>query len=414
MQARRFLLIQVLLCVVVSTEGFWPWSKPPKQDNEIKTPVILVPGSGGSQLEAKLNKPTVSHWYCRQKTSHYFTLWVQISLMLPFAINCWVDNMKLVFDKNTNKVKNAPGVDIRVPGFGDTNTIEHLDQNGLVMYFAPLVTRLVSWGYERGVTVRAAPYDYRYGPESQAEYYTKLKHLIEETYSTNENKKITLMTHSLGSVLTLVFLNKQTSSWKDKYILQWIAMAGPFGGSFEEFRLYINGNTLFVPHFILNPLTVRREQRTDTSNIYLLPSPELWSGDEVLVKTPKRNYTVNNYDHFFEDIGFPLGKQLRKLVGNFTYPLSAHAPNVTVYCLLGSGVPTAERFSFGEGEWWNTLPEETYGDGDGVVNLRSLRACDKWDQRQVFPVTIKQFPSVGHIEMLADEGLHNYVKALLF
>ena len=189
---------------------------------------------------------------------------------------------------------------------------------------------------------------------------------------------------------------------------------GPFGGSFEEFRLYINGNTLFVPHFILNPLTVRREQRTDTSNIYLLPSPELWSGDEVLVKTPKRNYTVNNYDHFFEDIGFPLGKQLRKLVGNFTYPLSAHAPNVTVYCLLGSGVPTAERFSFGEGEWWNTLPEETYGDGDGVVNLRSLRACDKWDQRQVFPVTIKQFPSVGHIEMLADEGLHNYVKALLF
>ena len=61
-------------------------------------------------------------------------------------------------------MKNAPGVDIRVPGFGDTNTIEHLDQNGLVMYFAPLVTRLVSWGYERGVTVRAAPYDYRYGP----------------------------------------------------------------------------------------------------------------------------------------------------------------------------------------------------------------------------------------------------------
>ena len=62
--------------------------------------------------------------------------------------------------------------------------------------------------------------------ESQDEFYEKTKRLIEETYSANGNKRITLMTHSMGGPLTLVFLNRQTSDWKDKYLHQWIAMSG--------------------------------------------------------------------------------------------------------------------------------------------------------------------------------------------
>ena len=62
--------------------------------------------------------------------------------------------------------------------------------------------------------------------EPSLEYFTKLKNLVEETYSANGNKKITLMSHSLGCPYTLVFLNKQTQDWKDKYILQWITLNG--------------------------------------------------------------------------------------------------------------------------------------------------------------------------------------------
>ena len=71
---------------------------------------------------------------------------------------------RLVYDESTKAVKNAPGVETRVPGFGDTSSIEYLDTNDLVKYFVPTVEKLVSWGYERGVTVRGAPYDFRYGP----------------------------------------------------------------------------------------------------------------------------------------------------------------------------------------------------------------------------------------------------------
>jgi len=372
-----------------------------------------VPGTGGSQLQAKLNKPKVLHWYCSQKTSDYFTLWLKKSSLLPFAIDCWVDNMRLVYDKTTKIMKNAPGVETRVPGFGNTDTIEHLDTDNLVKYFAPMVDALVSWGYERGVTVRAAPYDFRYGPESQSEYFTKLKSLIEETYSANGNKKITLMSHSLGCPYSLVFLNKQTKGWKDKYILQWITLSGVWGGTAEQVSLYSSGNTLGIPHFLVHPLTVRGEQRTCTSNMFLLPSRELWTGDEILAKTPERTYTVNNYDKFFEDIGFPLGITLRNLVGNLTYPLTSHAPHVTVHCLYGTGKDTAESFTFGEGEFPDTQPKITYGNGDGTVNIRSLQACSKWKQRQLYNVTLKQYPSVDHNGVLSDENVHNYVKTLL-
>ena len=69
-----------------------------------------------------------------------------------------------MYDGTTHTMKNAPGVETRVPGFGNTDTIEFLDTDHLVKYFAPVVDNLVSLGYERGVTVRAAPYDFRYGP----------------------------------------------------------------------------------------------------------------------------------------------------------------------------------------------------------------------------------------------------------
>ena len=163
----------------------------------------------------------------------------------------------------------------------------------------------------------------------------------------------------------------------------------------------------------MNPLTVRGEQRTATSNLFLLPSRELWSADEVLAKTSQRSYTVNDFDDFFQDMGFPLGIKLRKLVENITYPLTAHAPNVTVHCLYGTGVDTAANFEFGEGEFPDTEPHVVYGDGDGTVNRRSLEACSKWKQRQLNDVILKQYPSVNHNGVLSDENVLSYVKTLL-
>lgn len=64
--------------------------------------------------------------------------------------------------------ENNLGVDIEVPGFGETDTIEWLDlskwQPGL--YFSKIVEALVTWGYRRGKNIAGAPFDWRKAPRN--------------------------------------------------------------------------------------------------------------------------------------------------------------------------------------------------------------------------------------------------------
>ncbi|CAF4597601.1 unnamed protein product, partial [Rotaria magnacalcarata] len=38
-----------------------------------------------------------------------------------------------------------------------------------------------------------------------------------------------------------------------------------------------------------------------------MPSVNFWGEDETIVVAPKRNYTVNDFKEFFDDIEFPTG-----------------------------------------------------------------------------------------------------------
>ena len=175
-----------------------------------------------------------------------------------------------------------------------------------------------------------------------------------------------------------------------------------------------SGNTLGIPHILVDPLDVREQQRTSASNAMLMPSSELWSPDEVLVKTARRAYTVNDYEDFFKDIGCPLGIKLRKMFENLIYPLTAHAPNVRLHCLYGTGVHTPASFMFEIGEFPDHQPEVIYGDGDGTVNWRSLEACGTFIQRQDQSVSLKEYHSVNHMGILSDKNALNDLKNLLF
>ncbi|VDN37612.1 unnamed protein product [Cylicostephanus goldi] len=77
--------------------------------------------------------------------------------------------MMLVFNSTSGTTSNMPGVDIRVPGFGGTSTIEYLDKSlaSPGSYFATLVDIMTSWGYTRGKTLQGAPYDWRKAPSQR-------------------------------------------------------------------------------------------------------------------------------------------------------------------------------------------------------------------------------------------------------
>lgn len=77
-----------------------------------------------------------------------------------------IDNMKLVYDNVTRTTSNSKGVEIRIPGFGDTTSVEWLDPSEAFpgAYFKDIANTLVALGYERNISLRGAPYDFRKAP----------------------------------------------------------------------------------------------------------------------------------------------------------------------------------------------------------------------------------------------------------
>ena len=57
----------------------------------------VVPGDGGSRLEAQIHKPSVPHYWCEKTSSSWFDLWLSVESLLPEAIDCWADNIRCNF-----------------------------------------------------------------------------------------------------------------------------------------------------------------------------------------------------------------------------------------------------------------------------------------------------------------------------
>lgn len=129
-------------------------------------PVVFIPGDGGAQLEAKLNKTSTVHYICEKTTKDYFNIWLNMELLVPIIIDCWVDNIKLIYDNKTRTTRNSPGVDIRVAGWGSSETVEWLDPShaSTGAYFKDIGNVLVSLGYVRNASIKGAPYDFRKAP----------------------------------------------------------------------------------------------------------------------------------------------------------------------------------------------------------------------------------------------------------
>lgn len=117
-------------------------------------------------MEAKLNKSSVVHYLCAKTSSDYFNIWLNLELLVPVVIDCWIDNMKLTYDNVTRTTSNGPGVEIRIPGFGNSETVEWLDPSHASpgSYFKDIGNALVGIGYVRNVSLRGAPYDFRKAP----------------------------------------------------------------------------------------------------------------------------------------------------------------------------------------------------------------------------------------------------------
>ncbi|XP_028595404.2 lysosomal phospholipase A and acyltransferase [Podarcis muralis] len=372
-------------------------------------PVVLVPGDLGNQLEAKLDKPSVVHYLCSKKTESYYTLWLNLELLLPVIIDCWIDNIRLVYNRTSGSTGPPEGVDIKVPGFGQTYSLEFLDpsKRSVGTYFYTLVQTLVDLGYQRDEDIRGAPYDWRKAPNENADYFVALRKLIEIMYE-EYDQPVVLIAHSMGNMYVLYFLSHQPQDWKDKYIRDFISLGAPWGGVAKTLRVLASGDNNRIP--VISSLKIRGQQRSAVSTSWLLPYNYTWSPEKILVSTPFANYTIQDYQKFYTDIGFEDGWLMRTETESLVYNMIP--PGVRIHCLYGTGVETPESF------FYDTFPDKDpkifYGDGDGTVNLRSALQCQKWVGQQKQNVTLYELPGSEHIEMLYDANTISYVKKVLF
>ena len=364
-------------------------------------PVILIPGDGGSQILAKINKTQVVHYICAKKTDDWFYLWLDPTQILPLIIDCWVDNMRLIYDNNTRTTRNNDGVVMKIPDFGNTTSVEYLDvgRSSYALYFGNIVDALVDMGYERKRSIFAAPYDFRKAANEQDDWFKVFKQLVESSYKNNNNMPVILLSHSMGSPMMLYFLSHYVDqAWKDKYIRCQISMSGVLGGTVRATKVFALGDNL--GSYLVQSFHFRTEQRASPSLAWLMPSTDLWEEDEVLIQSQNINITLSNYREFYDLLGQPDGYEMYKDTKDLLKGIPA--PQIEFYCWHGIGVPTTEKLIYYK--FPTSTPIVKKGDGDGTVNLRSMKACLKWRTQQSKPVHYRAFKHIDHGNMIkADE-----------
>ena len=238
-------------------------------------------------------------------------------------------------------------------------------------------------------------------------------------YNDGGGRKVTVVAHSMGGPITLHFLNDVvTQVWKDKYINAFVTLAGAWSGGSLALKSEISGEVLselstlsdicnFPPDIALK---FRNAARTFPSTTLLLPKPSVW-GNKIIVTTPKRTYTTNDYQALFNDMGYPDGFSIYSRVAeiNAGFP----PPNVPVYCFYGAGVDTPESFIYGSGFPDSAPTKVINGDGDGTVNRRSAEVCLKWKDEQRQSVVSGVFPGVDHVKMVKNSGVLKAIDAVV-
>lgn len=259
------------------------------------SPIILLPGTGGSNLNVIIDCPVLRTsdpelfsncgWNAcdgdedlltnpenKSVPQKEYLAWVP-HIVSPLTIftptekqkKCFAGLLTLAYDitSTTTKVKPIPGIDVRIVGAtqetrskkswdcgmdGVQLIIKDIPEVPELGYYLHTHRKLLYLGYISGLTAQALPYDWRMDNISD-EVSRKYLPLIKEMYAMI-NKKIVLLSHSMGSFRTYALLNQMTQDDKDKYISQYIAAAPVLVGAPQVNKYFFCGSEEY--HFPLN------------------------------------------------------------------------------------------------------------------------------------------------------------------
>lgn len=383
-------------------------------------PVILIPGAGGNQLEARLttdyhSRSIICQLSALSRRGNWFRLWFDPTVLLAPLTRCFAERMELAYLAAIDDFRNAPGVETHVPRFGSTESLLYLDPHlkHITEYMASLVSALEAVGYIDGHNLFAAPYDFRYGlaPSGQPsmvgdQYLRDLRALIESSAAANDGRPVILVAHSLGGLFALHLIDRSSLSWRRQFVKHLVTLSTPWAGTVQEMLTFASGYTLGVP--FVDPLIIREEQRSAESNLWLLPARRVF-GEMPLVFANNRSYSAKEMADFLKDIGYedgiyPYETRIRPMVDRTVEP-----EGVPVTCIVGFGVDTPEALFYGT-KGFDEQPEVMYGDGDGTVNMESLVAPEKeWSDAGRRNLKVLKLKGISHSSILTTTAAVNKI-----
>jgi len=384
-----------------------------------KPPIVLVPGLAGSVFRVKLHGAPEPHFFC-SKTSDWFTTWVNAEQLIPEQKDCLLARVHQYFDAANATYHDAPGVTLDTNvDFGGVGGIAYLDPSlkiGPLDYYSTMITYFERMGYEVGRDLHGAPYDWRAAPDGHmagGAYFDKLQALIENTTAAN-GARAHVVTHSLGGTTFLGFVKTRAAGWVQKHIASFVPISSPWGGATVMALSDVSGSSLGIP--LIPQDYLRSVQSTAASGVFVLPT-EAAFGTGPLVQTPARNYTASQMANFLSDLGLTQAADiLRNLERQSlnTAQLGPPPAGLRTLAISSYGVKTSEAYIFSQPftPGFTKPPSETReGDGDGTVNLASLRLARGWPQHDGTERRVLELDGgVSHFEMLKDQRVLQAVK----
>ncbi len=190
--------------------------------------------------------------------------------------SAWLEHMKLNAQDMRTETK---GIQVRaIPGLDGVDYLTPGTFMNLVSYvFGPVIQALVKVGYEPGINLQAASYDWRLPPselERRDGYFTRTIKQVEEIFANNHSTPVVLVGHSLGTKTAHYFLNfclaKKGQKWIDKHIHTYLPVGAPHVGAPKALRSMISGDKMSLDAF-LNDEEALALGRSFGSGPWLLP-----------------------------------------------------------------------------------------------------------------------------------------------
>jgi hypothetical protein len=201
---------------------------------------------------------------------------------------------------------------------------------------------------------------------------------------------------SMGSMQLSLFLNLQPTSWKTKYIYNWISAGGPIIGAPRVIRGDIYGDNLGI--VTLPEQDARLLESNSGSGLLAAPFSNVWK-QPVLISAGV-SYAATD----LMKVWTARGRLEPFTLENRTFPLIMGDPNVNVTLVYGSQLATAITIVFASANFTGQ-PTMISGDGDSTVpTTSSTYPLGRW--RNVRPVNMV---GVKHSDLIANPNFYQLV-----